>query len=168
MTAPFELLLLRHAKSSWKHEGLSDHERPLNRRGREAAPRMGELLRALDMVPGVVLCSTATRARETAELACAAAGIPAERVIHEDALYLAAPETIVDVVRYASIGEPRVMVVAHNPGLEQLAAHWSGLRAAFPTAALARFGFDLEEWTDLHIGAPATPMGRWLPRELEP
>jgi len=167
MTQMHELLLLRHAKSSWKHDGLSDHDRPLNRRGREAAPRMGRLLVDEDIVPGVILCSTAVRARETAMLVAEAAGIDEARIIHHDELYLAAPETIVDVVRFGSIDERRVMVVAHNPGLEQLVAHWSKVAAAFPTAALARFGFAIDEWPDLGLASSPTPLGRWVPRELE-
>src|ERR1700733_15100742 len=94
------LLLLRHAKSSWAEPGASDHERPLNRRGQEAAPRIGAYLLRHKLVPDRILCSTARRTRETwalvgAELPAASAATYMER------LYDAAPGTLLEVFRAA-------------------------------------------------------------------
>ena len=72
------LLILRHAKSSWKHTNLSDHERPLNKRGKKAAPLIGQLLYEQDLVPDIILSSTARRARNTAEIVAEVSGFEGE------------------------------------------------------------------------------------------
>src|SRR6202035_4311243 len=92
-----QLHLLRHAKSSWDDDA-DDHERPLNRRGREAARLIGESLPAAIGSVDLVLCSTALRARETAELALAGCK-PAPKILHEDGLYLATPEALIRRLR---------------------------------------------------------------------
>src|SRR5215469_4295405 len=94
------LLLLRHAKSSWSEPGASDHERPLNRRGQEAAPRIGAYLAKHGLIPDRVLCSTARRARETWELVATAAPESPSATFTER-LYDASPRTLVDVFRHA-------------------------------------------------------------------
>lgn len=159
------LLLLRHAKSSWKDEGLADHDRPLNKRGKKAAPLMGQLLRREGLLPDLVLSSTAVRARRTAEEALAAAAYegPLELL---DELYLASPGTLLDVaarVPAESVG--RLLLVAHNPGMEDLVGILSGRTGPFPTAALAAFDIEIESWRDLALGVVARPRGLWLPRE---
>src|SRR5580692_2109900 len=94
------LLLLRHAKSSWAEPGASDHDRPLNRRGEDAAPRIGAYLRRHKLVPEGVLCSTARRARATWELVAAEAPA-APAAIYEARIYDASPRTLLDVFRHA-------------------------------------------------------------------
>ena len=92
------LLVLRHAKSSWKHSELADHDRPLNERGRRDAPRVGMFVTDAGLVPDLILSSTAKRARSTAEEVAACCAYDSE-VVLEPRLYLADPTTIVDIVQ---------------------------------------------------------------------
>lgn len=114
-----QLHLLRHAKSSWDDDA-DDHARPLNRRGREAARLIGETLPKSIGALDLVLCSTALRARETAELALADFDHP-PRLVYEAGLYLASAETLVQRLRQLAEGTESVMAIGHNPGLHELA-----------------------------------------------
>jgi phosphohistidine phosphatase len=159
------LLLLRHAKSSWKDESLSDHERPLNKRGKQAAPKMGHLMKKHDLVPDLVLSSTAVRARKTAEAAAKASGYEGSIVFLEE-LYLATASGLLEqasAVPDEEVGT--VLLVAHNPGMEELVNLLSGRREAFPTAALAVFHVAIDKWRDLDLGADARLVNLYRPRE---
>jgi phosphohistidine phosphatase len=149
------LHLLRHAKSSWK-EDVEDHERPLNRRGREAARRIGkhfaETVGPLDLV----LCSSALRTRETLELVLAEYTVPPRRLI-EDGLYAASQERLLDRLRRLSEVEVNVLLIGHNPGLHELAVTLADTSSPsfrvlsvgkFPTAARASFQVS-EPWSAL-------------------
>ncbi len=92
------LLILRHAKSSWKDTSISDHARPLNKRGKKTAPRMGQVLYENDFVPDVILSSTAVRARDTADMVAEASGFEGEVIYLED-FYHAWPSDYLDVLR---------------------------------------------------------------------
>ena len=150
-----QLLLLRHAKSSWDDQRLSDHARPLNPRGRRNAHAMGEALRDLGLAPDVVLVSSARRTLQTLEAVQPAleAGTLVEPM---DSLYLAAWQTILELVRRAPETARSVMVVGHNPGLHEFALALMGaagqatrvggggedarrLAEGYPTGALAEF-----------------------------
>ena len=161
------LLLLRHAKSSWKDDSITDHERPLNKRGKKTAPLMGHLLRENNLVPELIVSSTAVRARTTAEAAAEACGYPGE-VIVTDELYLA---TAGEILKYAqdrteaTLG--RIMLVGHNPGMEELVNILSGQREPFPTAALAVFELGIDSWRKLELGIEVELENVWRPRELE-
>jgi len=157
------LLVLRHAKSSWDDAGLSDHDRPLNRRGERDAPRMGRLLREQQLLPGLALCSTALRARTTLELALEAAAWRCE-VRSIPALYGAAPPEILAVVADAPPHVERVLLVGHNPGLEELVRDLTGEPITLPTAALAALDCECEAWRGLR--APARLAGFWKPKKL--
>lgn len=139
------LLLLRHAKSSWKEPGLSDFERPLNERGRRAAPLMGRFLRRQKLRPDLVLCSPAERARQTAALAVEAAGL-SSKLRFDERIYEASAERLVEVVSQVEESCEQVLLVGHNPGMEELIALLTGGREAMPTAALARVALDVEKW----------------------
>ena len=159
------LLVQRHAKSSWKHPELSDHDRPLNKRGKRDAPRMGRLVAAQGLRPDVVVSSTARRARRTAEEVARHAGC--EGAVQLDRrLYLASPDEIVDVVRGVAGSARRVMVVGHNPGLEDLVARLAGRHETLPTAALAALRLSIRSWTELTASTAGDLAGPWRPREL--
>lgn len=135
------LALMRHAKSDWADEMLSDHDRPLNARGQRDAPRMARWLAEQGFLPEVILASTAVRVQETvaAMLACWS---HRPLVMFSQSLYLAPPQTILQHVRaeaFTAEGQrPRMaMVVAHNPGLEYLASNLLGKATRMPTAAIA-------------------------------
>ena len=113
------LLLLRHAKSSWKDGDLDDHDRPLNGRGKRDAPRMGRLLAEERLLPELILCSSAKRCRKTAEHVIAESGYRGETRLTGE-LYEAGAEKLREVLAGLA-GEPtRVLLIAHNPGLEEL------------------------------------------------
>ena len=162
------LLLLRHGKSSWQESGLADHERPLNKRGLRDAPRMGKLLKKKSLTPDVILSSTALRARTTAEVVSEKSKHRGE-VLLDDRLYLASPETIVEILREVSpVDSTKVMVVGHNPGLENIVRSLTGKSEFFPTAALAQIELPLKDWSELALAEKAGRLvDLWRPRELE-
>lgn len=153
------LYLLRHAKSSWDDVSLADPDRPLAKRGREAAPRMAEWMKAEAVAPDLVLLSDARRVTETWDLVRSYLGSPPART--DNALYMAPPETMLAMLRGLDDAVENVMVIGHNPGLEQLALMLAGdekkkalkrLREKFPTAALAVLRFDVDGWSDIARG----------------
>jgi phosphohistidine phosphatase len=160
------LLVLRHAKSSWDFPDLDDHDRPLNARGRRAAPRMGQLLAEEDLVPDLVLSSTAVRARTTVELALDAAdcGPP---VVLDESLYPTYPEVVEELLRAVSDDHERVMIVGHNPGLEALIEAVTETLERFPTAALAHIRLPIDRWGDFELDGRGELANLWLPRELD-
>ncbi len=160
-----ELLILRHAKSSWKHAGLSDDERPLNGRGERDAPRMGRWIADRGWVPDAVLSSDAVRARSTILLAMQAWDpAPPLTLLHE--LYLAGPSTYVERLRELGDGHLRAMVVGHNPGLEELASLLVGREVAMPTACLVRIGLPIDSWRALSLKTRGELLALQKPREL--
>ena len=160
------LLVLRHAKSSWDEQDLSDHDRPLNARGKRDAPRVGKLLREQNLQPDAVLSSTAKRARKTASKAMDAAGFGVDvQLIRE--LYLADPTTIVGVLNRQPDSYACVLIVGHNPGLENLVHLLSGHDGGLPTAALAQIELPITHWCELSPATGATLRNLWLPKEQE-
>ena len=159
------LLILRHGKSSWKHPGLADHDRPLNSRGRQDAPRMGRLLRRKGLAPDRIVSSTALRARATAELAAEQAGSGAA-VELDGRLYLAGPRAIIAVLAELGGGASRLLVVGHNSGLEELLASLTGHAAPLPTAALAEVLLPVAAWPELTSTTRGRLVHLWRPREL--
>jgi phosphohistidine phosphatase len=160
------LLVLRHAKSSWDEPGLDDHARPLNERGERDAPRMGRLVRDERLAPDLIISSDAARARGTAEAMAAAAKFRGT-ILLEPRLYHASAAEIVDVLR-ATLDEDAaiVMVVGHNPGLEELVARLTGERESLPTATLAQIVLPLDRWSDLTTTTRGRLEGLWRPKEL--
>jgi phosphohistidine phosphatase len=159
------LLVLRHAKSSWSEPGLDDHERPLNQRGQRDAPRMGELIREYGLIPDVVLTSGAVRARLTAEAVAKAARYTGE-ILLDPRLYMASPADILSLLPTVRENAETVMVVGHNPGLEQLVEQLTGERHDLPTATLAQIDLPLDQWRDVKLSTRGTLVGLWRPEEL--
>ncbi len=166
---PVELLLLRHAKSSWATEGLADHDRPLNPRGIAAADRMGRLCRELDRVPDRIVTSDARRTVETVEGLVEAAGCEG-RATATRTLYLASPGSIVDAAREHGGDARRLLLVGHNPGVEDLASRLAASHVECPTATLSIFEIDAAAWTEWAEwnGGVTRHVGTWRPRELPP
>lgn len=158
------LLILRHAKSDHADPGLADHDRPLNERGKRDAPRVGERLLAAGLAPEVILSSTAKRAKKTAEKVAAACGYERE-VRYLSDLYLAPSSTYLAVLSRLDDDVARALVVGHNPGLEDLVCDLAGKELEFPTAALARFDFDIDTWRPLAAGPRGKLVELWIPRE---
>lgn len=161
-----ELLILRHAKSSWAEPGMADHERPLNARGLRDAPRIGQLLRTEGIVPEAILSSTAVRARSTARLVADESGFAGE-VALRPALYHAPPHRYREALAELPDSVTRAMVVGHNPGLEDLLEQLTGSGETLPTAALAHIALPIDGWTELSHRTPGRLLALWKPRELE-
>jgi phosphohistidine phosphatase len=156
-----KLLLLRHGKSSWDDTTLADFDRPLAPRGVKAAKRVGRELAGRDWLPEHALVSPAARARETWELV--AAELPdAPSADFPRKLYDASPEELLAQIKRVPAKVGTLLLLGHNPALEELARQLAGgdsdhsaiagLREKFPTAALARFKFD-GKWKELGPGA---------------
>lgn len=160
------LLLLRHAKSSWKDHGLGDHDRPLKKRGKRDAPRMGQLLAAQGLVPDLIVTSSAERARATAAAAAEAAGHRGE-VRVEPRLYLAEPDLILALLRAVPNQVSRLLIVGHNPGLESLCTRLTGEAVRLPTGALAHLELPRDRWEDLAARPEARLSAVWRPKELD-
>jgi phosphohistidine phosphatase len=159
------LLVLRHAKSSRDDSTLEDHERPLNARGRRDAPRMGQLVREYGLIPNLVLSSDAARARQTAEAVVESARYT-EHIQWSPRLYLAESADIVSLLRTVREDAGTVMIVGHNPGLEELIEHLTREQQDLPTAALAQIVLPIDHWRDLTLSTRGTLVGYWRPKEL--
>ena len=163
------LLVLRHAKSSWDDSALHDHERPLNGRGEKDAPRMGQLARDEGLTPDLILSSDAVRARLTA---AAMAEVIGGQILLDERLYLASAAEIIaalqSVVQRTVFQDSAatVMIVGHNPGLEELVAQLTGEWESLPTAALAQISLPIARWSDLDTDTRGTLVGLWRPKEL--
>jgi phosphohistidine phosphatase len=144
------LLLLRHAKSSWDDPTLDDHERPLAPRGLKATKRLSRWIEAYGVAPDLVLCSTATRAQETLARVAASLGSPPVHV--EDRLYHASVEGLLARIGLVGNEIETLLVVGHNPGLEELCSVLTGSPATMPTGALATLVGEVERWADLAPG----------------
>jgi len=166
------LSLFRHAKSTWDNPGIGDFERPLAPRGEQAAPRMGAFMECEGLVPDLVLCSTARRARQTFELAQAEWEAKPE-VRYEDDLYGAGPGDMLRFIHTLPASVTHAMLIGHNPGMHSLAIFLSGdgeanamvaLEMKYPTAALAVIKFE-GEWGS--VGSAAGYLQQFMvPRGL--
>lgn len=150
------LLLVRHAKSSWEHPGVSDHDRPLNDRGLRDAPVMGQRLAERGVAPDVILSSTALRARSTAELIAHALGFGAARVVTDERLYGASADEVLRIIGELDGDLACAIVVGHNPETASLAHEFSDEIHEMPTCAVAEFTFDVDAWYELPDAEPAT------------
>lgn len=168
------LMLLRHAKSAWDNPGLGDFDRPLNARGRRAAPMMGRHMAEHALLPERILCSTARRTRETF-----AGLLP---FLDQDldirftrALYDASSQDYLDVIRASGAGARSLLVIGHNPALQDLAldlvaagnpALIEEIGLAYPTAGLTIIDFPDRTWTDIRSRGGRI-VAFFRPRELE-
>ncbi|CAG7620364.1 SixA phosphatase family protein [Leucobacter soli] len=154
-----ELILTRHAKSDWGDPELPDHDRPLNARGLRDAPAMADRLAATGVEVQRILSSTAVRARSTAAVFGAALGVEVEL---DEELYLASAAKLLTAAAGSDAGT--VMVVAHDPGISDLASTLSdGGITHMPTCAVARFTWQVDAW-DEAVTRPADTWGLATPR----
>ncbi|HLM56593.1 MAG TPA: histidine phosphatase family protein [Pyrinomonadaceae bacterium] len=155
------LYLLRHAEASWKDTGLQDFDRPLNSRGREAAPLVGRLIRERRLRVDLIISSPAVRARQTAALVRESAGLSAE-LLYDERIYEADAARLLEVVARAAESADALMLVGHNPGMEKLLAFLTGEGRHMATATLACVALDAEEWIKARAGRL-----EWLVRPKE-
>jgi phosphohistidine phosphatase len=168
------LTLLRHAKSDWDDTVPRDFDRPLNNRGRRAARTVGREMKRLGLRFDRVVASSAVRVRETlAEVEGAFGALSPE---FDKRLYLATPDTLLEIAHAAAPEVQRLLLVGHNPGLEQLVLALAGpqsgplreeVEVKYPTATLAELRLPIESWADLREGT--AELARFIrPRDLDP
>ena len=160
------LLLLRHAKSSWKDSEVDDHERSLNKRGKKDAPKMGRLLREEDLLPDLIVSSSAKRCRKTTEHVIHASGYRGETRFCGE-LYEADAARLRDFLSGLDGETARVLLIAHNPGMEELLEPLVGEYTPLTTAALAKLELPIDAWSELNAETRGTLAKVWQPRELE-
>jgi phosphohistidine phosphatase len=167
------LYVLRHAKSSWDEPGLDDHDRPLAPRGRSAATRIAAHMTAAGIRPSLVLCSSARRTRQTLGLLCDALEGRVEVRI-EPGLYGTGVDELLEVLRGVPGRVPSVLLIGHNPAVQQLALTLTGkgdqdlvdsLTEKMPTAALASLEFATDHWAEIGPG-DGELVGFVVPRAL--
>ncbi len=145
-----KLLLIRHAKSDWSDLQQTDFERPLNKRGKRNSPEMAARLVERDLRPGLWLCSTAARARETVKLMLPAFDLSLSDVRFLDELYLASPEEIIRTIRREGGRADVLFLTGHNPGITDLANMLSPVRLDnMPTCGVFGIDLPLSEWKEL-------------------
>jgi phosphohistidine phosphatase len=145
------LYLLRHAKSSWNDPTLRDFDRPLKKRGREAAERIGKRMASENLNNLLVICSPAVRTRETAEIVLKSAKLAVEPRFDER-IYEASLGELVQIVKEISDDTDVAIMIGHNPGFEELLSFLTGEHRRMPTCALAKIGFGDVSWKDVRAG----------------
>jgi len=158
------LLIMRHAKSSWKHAELSDRDRPLNKRGEKDAIRMGKLLKHENLIPQKIYSSTAVRAAKTAEAVADRINYKDE-VTYLDALYMAEPAGIIELLHDVPDDIKRVLIVGHNPGMEGLAQILSRKVLSLPTATITYLKLPIESWKELSLKTEGVLKELWEPKD---
>ena len=161
-----QLLVLRHAKSSWADEYTDDWERPLTDRGVRDATSIGELLRRRRMVPDLLISSDAVRAQSTAQLVAEASGYGG-KVQLSSKLYHARPAAAIEVLQGApNPGADAIMIVAHNPGLEELVMQLTREPVGLATATLVQIELPLQRWTDVDLSSQGRLVEVWRPGDM--
>lgn len=164
------LILLRHGKSDWSTDA-DDFDRPLKKRGKNASIQVGEWLSANKRAPDFVVSSPAKRAMQTAEIACEAMGTKKKDIYSRKHIYLATPEELLYVLEDCPEQAQRVMLVGHNPGLEELLYYLANGSLTIPedgklmpTATLAILDMP-DTWKHLQSGSAKLEL-LIRPREL--
>ena len=141
------LTILRHAKSSWKDSSLSDHDRPLNKRGERDAPVMAARIQQAGIRPSLIVSSPAVRAWTTATVIAHEISYPIEFLQREDRLYLAGVRRIIDVLSEQDVGFNSIMIVGHNPGLTDFVNYLvPDLTHNIPTCGVVSVTVESDDW----------------------
>ena len=157
-----EIILMRHSKSSWKDKDLQDFERPLNKRGKKNAPKMGKVLKHNGIFPGRIFSSSAKRTRLTAQAVAKVLDFK-EDVIYMDELYMAEPEVYMQILQNQPDEFESIMFVGHNPGIEWFLQMLCGEVVSLPTSAIAQISVPIDHWSDLNEEVEAELVNRWKP-----
>lgn len=154
-----ELLILRHAKSDWRAGDSDDFARPLAKRGKHDAPKVGAWLYREGLVPDHVICSPAERARQTAEIVCKRLDFKKKKIVLDADLYAAEVSDLLAALARCPASATTVLIVGHNPGLEDLVKHLAGEDLdlpedgkLLPTATVARLEMP-DDWSQLAPGS---------------
>ncbi len=161
-----KLLLMRHAKSSWDDSDIPDHERPLKKKGKKDAERMGKLLKAKELEPDLILSSTALRAKQTAEIVAETCKCKKE-IIFVDSLYMAEPSDIMHAIEKNAKDKKIILVIGHNPGLEAFLQIANGKVESLPTASIAYLSVPVDNWAKLEKCEDIKLKKLWRPKDLD-
>jgi phosphohistidine phosphatase len=160
------LLLMRHGKSSWKDDSLEDHERPLKKRGRRDSKLIAKVINKQNLIPDLILSSSAARAKETAEIV--AENLKKKtNILFIKELYMGEPQDYLNALSEISDDIESVMIVAHNPGLEAYLQIIDGEIESVPTAGLGHLVLAVDHWKDVSFDTMGDLVGFWRPKELE-
>ncbi len=144
------LVMIRHAKSSWANPLQSDFERPLNDRGEKDAPMMGERLKDRDIIPDVIISSTAKRAKQTAKKIAKAIGYDEDKIVWYEKLYHCIPLVFEEVLYEVADTVKTIFIVAHNPGITEFVNQLSDqfYTDNMPTCGMVGAKFEAEQWNE--------------------
>lgn len=159
------LLILRHAKSSWEFPDLSDHDRPLNTRGKRDAPRIGKKLLKEGFIPQLVISSPTVRAYSTAEKVAKACAYNGE-IIVDSSLYGSDYTEYLNVLQIQNDQHDIIMLVGHNPQSEQLLEVLTGRMITMPTCTVACVRLRIEKWKEINAKTKGELVNIWRPKEL--
>jgi phosphohistidine phosphatase len=144
-----KLFLIRDAKSSWDDTTVPDKDRPLNARGKRDAATIGERIAKRDVKPDLIMSSPAKRALTTAEIIGKELDYKLKDIVVDDRLYPSTVDDLLNVIHKLGDKQKRVMLFGHNPGLTELAHHFSSEITHMPTCAVAEFTFDAKSWSNI-------------------
>lgn len=148
------IIMLRHAKSSWEDHSLPDFDRPLNKRGQKNAPFMGKKLKERQIMPDLILASTAKRAKMTAIAIAKEIGYPQKKIIFDDNMYLSSERYLLELVRNQDNMYATLMLFGHNPGFNNFANLLlkQNPLSNIPTAGVCCIRFDVDNWKKVQEG----------------
>ncbi len=156
------LLIMRHAKSSWKEKELPDHDRPLKKRGRKDIANMAKILKKKALVPDFILSSTAVRAKDTASLMAEKLNYKGKLELVEN-FYMAEPETYIKKIATVPEKVENLLIIGHNPGLEGLVMTLGDKIASLPTGSIAKIYLFIDKWSELTTETDGEINHLWLP-----
>jgi phosphohistidine phosphatase len=159
------LLLLRHGKSSWDDPNLSDSERPLNNRGKQNASTMGNFLKKENIVPDLIISSTAKRANKTATIIAKKSGYD-KKILESNLLYGATADDYISVIRNINNDHEMVLLVGHNPTIEEVVERIIGERHIMRTCSLAHIDLSIDSWKKFDYGVKCELIDMIHAREL--
>ncbi|HAF61729.1 MAG TPA: phosphohistidine phosphatase SixA [Anaerolineaceae bacterium] len=160
-----KIFLMRHAKSSWKDSNIPDHDRPLKKRGEKDVKAMGKLLKNKKLEPDVILCSPATRAKQTASIFKDAIKYEG-KIEYIDKLYMAEVPDLVSAIQSLPKKAKSVLVIGHNPGLEAFLQMLTGKVETLPTSTIAYIAVPINDWSDLNSEVEGKLKKLWRPKDL--
>jgi phosphohistidine phosphatase len=158
------LLIMRHAKSSWKDQELPDHDRPLKKKGRKDIVNMAKILRKNALIPDLILSSGAVRAKDTATLMAEKLNYKEEIELSDD-LYMAEPEKYIQKIATLPDSVETLLVVGHNPGLEGLVMRLGDKIVSLPTGSIAKIYLFIDHWNELTSETDGEINQVWIPED---
>lgn len=159
------LLVMRHAKSSWKDQEIPDHDRPLKKRGRKDIVNMAKLLKKKGLVPDYIISSTAVRAKDTASLMIEKLNYKGKSEFIEE-FYMAEPETYIEYIAKVSEKVNTLLIIGHNPGLEGLIMTLGDKITSLPTGSIAKLYLFIDKWSELTSDTDGEINHVWVPEEF--